>query len=158
MMKSATGIDNYILYSIVGVARGVACADGSITALTRTKSYFTAGLNENGKEFIKFYSDRDGADYLYPNQVLYARGAKDGKDLNSAITKSYGAAPDDIARLDAALLEISINSVPKLVMAASKDFPTIKAKVLKDFENAGVQKSYEYWQSRWKVLADKFKQ
>ncbi|HOJ10618.1 MAG TPA: hypothetical protein PK733_08495 [Clostridiales bacterium] len=153
---AATGVDNYTLYSIVGVARGVKCADGSITALDRTKSYFTAGLNENGKDYIKFYSDRDKANYSYPNEVLYARGVKDGSNRNTAILKGFGTAPDDIARIDSALLEIAINSVPKLVMAAPKDFETVKANVLADFKSAGVQKSYEYWQSRWKVLADKF--
>ncbi|HHY25013.1 MAG TPA: hypothetical protein GX527_12425 [Clostridiaceae bacterium] len=152
----ATGVDEYMLYSIAGVARGVKCADGYATALERTKPFFTAGLNENGKDFIKFYSDRDGVDYLYPNEVLYARGVKDGSNLNAAITKSYGTPPDDIARIDAALLEIAINSVPNLVMAAPADFEDVKAKVLADFKSAGVQKSYEYWQSRWKELADKF--
>lgn len=152
----ATGVDSSILYSIVGVARGVDCPDGSITALTRTSSYFVAGLNENGKDFSKFYSDRYGKDYAYPNQVLYDRGVKDGRDLNSAITKSYGTPPDDIARIDAGLLELAINAVPKLVMADPSEYESVKASVLKDFENAGVDKSYEYWQGRWQELADKF--
>lgn len=153
---SATGVDHPILYSIVGVARGEKCEDGTITSLERTQSYFLAGLNDNGKDFCEFYSKRDGADYKYPNQVLYARGVKDGRDLNSALTKSYGTPPDDIARIDAALLEIAKNAVPRLVMAAPGQYESVKASVMKELQDAGVQKSYDWWQNKWQTLADKF--
>ncbi len=150
------GVDNYIFYSIIGVARGVACADGYPTALTKTGEYFVGGLNDNGKDFCAFYSERDGKTYTYPTELLYARDEKDGSTICAPVNKGMGTAPEDIARIDSALLQLAINAVPQLVMASPDDFESVRASVLDSFEKAGVQKSYEYWQSRWQTLADQY--
>ena len=86
------------------------------------------------------------------------RSSNTGRDLNSAITKSYGAAPDDIARIDASLLEMAINAIPELVMAAPDDFENVKARVLQSFIDAGAETSYEFWQGRWNELWEQYGQ
>ncbi|HML46775.1 MAG TPA: hypothetical protein PKE04_08515 [Clostridia bacterium] len=152
----ATGVSNATLYSLVGVARGVPAADGANTDLFRTPAFFMAGLTDTDKAFIEHYGREDGTAYEYPNQVLYARGVKDGYELCSPITKSYGSAPEDIARLDATLLEIAVNAIPRLVMAAPGDYEGVKAQVQREFADAGIQESYAYWQGRWQELADQY--
>lgn len=148
-----SGISNAALYGMVGMARGVLLDDGAPTDLYRSEGYFVKDLDAIDKDFCSYYGD-----YAYPNQVLLDKGTKDFSNLDMRIASGYGAAPEDIQRIDTKLLDMALKAIPTLIMAGDDDsFAKLKADTIQSFNKAGADQSKEWWEGRHGELLKKYK-
>jgi hypothetical protein len=61
--------------------------------------------------------------------------------------------PQDVRRIDAACLDIMVKAIPRLVLATDDaEFESLKAQVQRDFQNANIRTSIDWWMAAEKDI------
>jgi putative aldouronate transport system substrate-binding protein len=143
-----TGICGYPLFeNFSGIANAEIAPDGYKVNLFYDDDYlsklkFTPWL----QEFCEYYN------VSWPNEIFH-KLKKEGKmyDLSTKDSRvKLTIATEEIDRIDAKLLKIAIEAIPKLVSAENdEEFEKVKAETIASFKANGAEKSRDYWQAKW---------
>lgn len=149
---SATGINGAWSY-LAGVGNVEVGPDGGVMDLFKTDYYYSYTNKPVDIDYCEYYSKLYGQDFMTPMSV-FAYLIDEGKvsthlNLDLRVVSGLGSADEDIARIDAMLLDIAIKAIPKAVLAQSdEELGQIMDDTIAELDAAGAETSKAWWQAR----------
>ena len=129
---------------IPGISKGAVLSDGYMGSLWYERDAIIANLRPIDKDYAAFYGKETPYDVI--EELINEGKATDQSKYMRALVGLLGTPPTEIIRIDNNCTEIFKRTLPDLVLAADDDtFASVKAGLLQELEDAGVQESMDWW-------------
>jgi ABC-type glycerol-3-phosphate transport system substrate-binding protein len=128
-------------------------SDGGLANLWADPELYAPTMTPAERDFNSHYG------VSYPAEAalnLINQGkAWDRRNMLQDLLSLMPAPPQNIQRIDAACLDIMVRAIPRLVLATDDaEFESLKAQVQRDFQNANIQTSIDWWMAAEKDVKD----
>lgn len=145
--RNITGLGNYTIDP----------KDGKTLDLFVDPSLYGGMLTACQKDFSEHYKVN------YPDEIFQQYRQKykvyDQSNTDSFAVALVSAAPDEITRREASLVEAAISAASKIILASSqKEYDSLKQQTMEEFKNIGLQEVIDWYNTEWNAARDKAKQ